>query len=110
MPARGTQPGRCLCSASPKPAAAAISTMAASRSAKAGTRSHSPAVSDEYAYALEVSGQSMEPAYREGDVIIISPAAQIRRGYRVVVRTKGGEVMAKELKRRTAKTIELRSL
>jgi phage repressor protein C with HTH and peptisase S24 domain len=69
-----------------------------------------PAVSDEHAYALEVSGQSMEPAYREGDVIIISPAAQIRRGDRVVVRTKGGEVMAKELKRRTAKTIELRSL
>ncbi len=69
-----------------------------------------PAVSDEHAYALEVSGQSMEPAYRDGDVIIISPSAPIRRGDRVVVRTKGGEVMAKELKRRTAKTIELRSL
>jgi phage repressor protein C with HTH and peptisase S24 domain len=69
-----------------------------------------PAVSDEHAYALEVSGQLMEPAYREGDVILISPAAPIRRGDRVVVRTKGGEVMAKELKRRTAKTIELRSL
>ncbi len=69
-----------------------------------------PAVSDEHAYALEVSGQSMEPAYRDGDVVIISPSAPIRRGDRVVVRTKGGEVMAKELKRRTAKTIELRSL
>ena len=69
-----------------------------------------PAVSDEHAYALEVSGQSMEPAYRDGDVILISPAAPIRRGDRVVVRTKGGKVMAKELKRRTAKTIELRSL
>ncbi len=69
-----------------------------------------PAVSDEHAYALEVSGQSMEPAYRDGDVILISPAAPIRRGDRVVVRTKAGEVMAKELKRRTAKTIELRSL
>jgi phage repressor protein C with HTH and peptisase S24 domain len=69
-----------------------------------------PAVSDEHAYALEVSGQSMEPAYRDGDVILISPAAPIRRGDRVVVRTRGGEVMAKELKRRTAKSIELRSL
>ena len=29
---------------------------------------------------------------------------------RVVVKTTGGEVMAKELKRRTAKTIELKSL
>ena len=69
-----------------------------------------PAVSDEHAYALEVSGQSMEPAYRDGDVILISPAAPIRRGDRVVVRTRNGEVMAKELKRRTAKSIELRSL
>jgi phage repressor protein C with HTH and peptisase S24 domain len=69
-----------------------------------------PAVSDEHAYALEVSGQSMEPAYRDGDVIIVSPAAPIRRGDRVVVKTKSGEVMAKELKRNTAKSIELKSL
>jgi phage repressor protein C with HTH and peptisase S24 domain len=52
----------------------------------------------------------MEPAYRDGDVILVSPAAPIRRGDRVVVRTRGGEVMAKELKRRTAKSIELKSL
>jgi phage repressor protein C with HTH and peptisase S24 domain len=69
-----------------------------------------PSVSDEHAYALEVSGQSMEPAYRDGDVIIVSPAAPIRRGDRVVVKTKAGEVMAKELKRQTAKSIELKSL
>ena len=69
-----------------------------------------PAVTDEHAYALEVSGQSMEPAYRDGDVILVSPSAPIRRGDRVVVRTRDGEVMAKELKRRTAKSIELKSL
>jgi len=69
-----------------------------------------PAVSDEHAYALEVSGHSMEPAYRDGDVILVSPAAPIRRGDRVVVRTRNGEVMAKELKRKTAKAIELKSL
>jgi phage repressor protein C with HTH and peptisase S24 domain len=69
-----------------------------------------PAVNDEHAYALEVSGQSMEPAYRDGDVIVVSPSAPIRRGDRVVVRTREGEVMAKELKRRTAKSIELKSL
>jgi phage repressor protein C with HTH and peptisase S24 domain len=69
-----------------------------------------PAVDDTHAYALEVSGQSMEPAYRDGDVILVSPAAPIRRGDRVVVKTKDGEVMAKELKRSTAKSIELKSL
>jgi phage repressor protein C with HTH and peptisase S24 domain len=69
-----------------------------------------PGVPDEHAYALEVSGNSMEPAYRDGDVIVVSPAAPVRRGDRVVVKTKDGEVMAKELKRRTAKVIELKSL
>ena len=69
-----------------------------------------PAVDDTHAYALEVSGQSMEPAYRDGDVILVSPAAPLRRGDRVVVKTRDGEVMAKELKRSTAKSIELKSL
>jgi phage repressor protein C with HTH and peptisase S24 domain len=52
----------------------------------------------------------MHPAYRDGTIIIVSPAAPIRRGDRVVVKTRGGEVMAKELKRKTAKTLELKSL
>ena len=69
-----------------------------------------PAVEDEHVYALEISGESMHPAYRDGTIIIVSPGAPIRRGDRVVVRTKSGEVMAKELMRRTAKSIELRSL
>jgi phage repressor protein C with HTH and peptisase S24 domain len=69
-----------------------------------------PAVNDEHAYALEISGNSMEPAYRDGTIIMISPAASIRRGDRVVVKTRDGEVMVKELKRRTAKTVELRSV
>ncbi|MBK5960095.1 DNA-binding protein [Rhodoplanes elegans] len=69
-----------------------------------------PAVEDEHAYALEISGDSMQPAYRDGTVIIVSPLAPIRRGDRVVVKTREGEVMAKELRRKTAKTLELRSL
>ena len=69
-----------------------------------------PSVTDENAYALEISGNSMEPVYRDGSVIVVSPAASIRRGDRVVVKTSDGEVMVKELKRRTAKTIELRSI
>ena len=69
-----------------------------------------PVVNDEHAYALEISGHSMEPAYRNGDIIVASPSAPMRRGDRVVVRTKSGEVLAKELKRKTAKAIELKSL
>src|SRR4051794_13049233 len=62
-----------------------------------------PAITDENAYALEISGDSMEPAYRDGTVIIVSPSASIRRRDRVVVKTRDGEVMVKELKRRTPK-------
>jgi phage repressor protein C with HTH and peptisase S24 domain len=69
-----------------------------------------PGVEDEHAYALEISGDSMQPAYRDGDIIVVSPSTAIRRGDRVVVKTKEGEVMAKELKRRTSRTIELKSL
>jgi phage repressor protein C with HTH and peptisase S24 domain len=69
-----------------------------------------PTIHDEHAYALEVSGNSMEPAFGPGDILIVSPAANIRRGDRVVVKTKGGEVMAKELVRQSATRIELKSL
>src|SRR5215217_7890449 len=61
-------------------------------------------------YALEVQGDSMEPLYREGDRIVVSPTEQVRRGDRVVVKTRDGEVMAKILFRQTGKQIELHSL
>ena len=69
-----------------------------------------PEIGDANAYALEISGDSMEPVFRDGDMVIVSPAAPIRRGDRVVVRTTGGEVMAKQLARRSARRVELRSL
>jgi phage repressor protein C with HTH and peptisase S24 domain len=67
-------------------------------------------VNDEHAYALEISGDSMRPAYRDGDVIIVSPGATVRKGDRVVVKTRDGEIMCKELRRRSAKSVELGSL
>ena len=69
-----------------------------------------PAAGDEHAYALEISGDAMKPAYRDGDIIVVSPGTPIRRGDRVVVKISDGEVMVKELKRRTAKMLELASL
>lgn len=69
-----------------------------------------PGVSDDKAYALEISGDSMLPLYRDGDTIIVSPSAAVRRGDRVVVKTVEGEVLVKQLRRQTAKTVELASL
>lgn len=69
-----------------------------------------PGLGDGTAYALEVAGDSMQPLYRDGDVLIVSPTEQLRRGDRVVVRTQEGEVMAKILHRRTEKQVELHSI
>ena len=69
-----------------------------------------PEVGDQNAYALEISGESMEPVFRDGDIVIVSPNTAVRRGDRVVVRTAKGEVMAKQLKRQSARRIDLLSL
>lgn len=69
-----------------------------------------PSSPEDGSYALEVSGDSMLPLYRDGDVIVVSPTAQTRRGDRVVVRTKEGEVLVKVLYRQTPKSVELHSL
>lgn len=68
-----------------------------------------PGLGDPHAYALEVSGDGMEPVYRDGDIIIVSPHASIRRGDRVVIKTKAGEIMTNLLRRRSARNIELAS-
>jgi phage repressor protein C with HTH and peptisase S24 domain len=68
-----------------------------------------PGVTDATAYALEITGDSMLPVYREGDTIIVSPGATLRKGDRVVVKTTDGQVMAKVMQRQTAKNVELAS-
>ncbi len=69
-----------------------------------------PEVNDPDGYALEVCGDSMTPVYRDGDLVIVSPSAGVRRGDRVIVRTKSGEVLAQQLARKTAHKVELASL
>src|SRR5262245_47086634 len=69
-----------------------------------------PGLETEDVYALEITGDSMEPVYRRGDRIVVAPGAAVRRGDRVVARTKEGEVLAKVLGRQTERMIELVSL
>ena len=68
-----------------------------------------PELADEHCYALEITGDSMLPVYRDGDRVMVSPSGNLRRGDRVVVKTHAGEVMAKQLARITAQRIELKS-
>ena len=69
-----------------------------------------PRIRDSHAYALEISGDAMAPVYRDGDIIVVAPEASLRRGDRVVVKTRGGEVMARQLARQSARRVELASL
>jgi phage repressor protein C with HTH and peptisase S24 domain len=69
-----------------------------------------PDTDDENIYAIAVSGNALEPTYRDGTTLIVSPNASIRRGDRVVIKTKDGKLAVSALKRRTSKLIELRSL
>jgi phage repressor protein C with HTH and peptisase S24 domain len=69
-----------------------------------------PDLDDDNAYALDITGDSLRPIYRDGDVIVISPGAPVRRGDRVVVRTTHGETLIAELRRRTTKALDLHLL
>jgi len=69
-----------------------------------------PDFGQERVFALEVTGDTLAPLYRDGDVLIVSPTASTRKGDRIVVCTTNGEILAKELKRRSAKTLEMTSL
>jgi phage repressor protein C with HTH and peptisase S24 domain len=69
-----------------------------------------PSADDAHAFALEVSGKAFAPAYRDGDILLVSPGAAIRRGDRVAAKTRDGEMIIGELKRRTAKVLELTAL
>lgn len=69
-----------------------------------------PDIEADRVYALEIVGDSMSPLYRAGDIVVVQPGASVRRGDRVVVRTRSGEVLAKELGRRSEQSIELLSV
>ena len=61
--------------------------------------------------SLRISGDSMVPLYREGDRIIVDrEASDVRKGDRVVVRTTGGETLAKEVAGLTARAVTLASI
>lgn len=68
-----------------------------------------PADDQDKVYALEVTGNSMQPLYNEGDVLIIASGASVRKDDRIVFKTTSGKIMAKVLARKTARQIEVNS-
>lgn len=68
-----------------------------------------PDLDDPGAWALEINGDSFLPIYRDGDRLILSPNAALRRGDRMVLFTRNGSLDIGELLRTTATRIDIRS-
>jgi phage repressor protein C with HTH and peptisase S24 domain len=66
-----------------------------------------PALGDDRAFALEIDGKNLEPLYRDGDRLIISPSEKPRRGDRVALRTVKNAVIIAQLGRESVQKIEL---
>ncbi|WP_333612553.1 helix-turn-helix transcriptional regulator [Brevundimonas bullata] len=61
--------------------------------------------------SLQIAGDSMTPLYREGDKVIVDrEATDVCKGDRVVVRTTGGETLAKEIAALNAREVTLASI
>ncbi len=61
-------------------------------------------------YALKIASDDMQPTYRQSDVIIVSPAAPLQRGDRLVARLRDGSVTVRELVGRMSEHVEWMTL
>ena len=66
-----------------------------------------PQLDDPRAFAVEIAGEAQLPVYRDGDLLIVTPAATARRGDRVLLRTRAGDLALGTLTRQTATRIDL---
>lgn len=69
-----------------------------------------PAIGVAAAYALEIAGDASAPVYRNGDIVVVSPQQEARRGDRVAVQTVRGDLLIMAFARRSAKRVELKAL
>ncbi|GJD50657.1 hypothetical protein OPKNFCMD_3400 [Methylobacterium crusticola] len=67
-----------------------------------------PDLGREPCFAIAVQGGSLNPLYRDGDVLVVCATARLREGDRVVACLDGGAILAAELGRGTARAAELR--
>jgi phage repressor protein C with HTH and peptisase S24 domain len=69
-----------------------------------------PMLTDTHAYALRIAGEELAPTYRDGTILVISPATPCGRGDRVVLLTRDGALMLAELRNAPGTSIDLRPL
>jgi phage repressor protein C with HTH and peptisase S24 domain len=69
-----------------------------------------PMLTDAGTYALKAAGEELAPTYRDGTILVVSPAAPLHRGDRVVLMTRMGEFMLAELRNAPGTSIDIRPL
>ena len=74
---------------------------------RGGEETEFPSIDEPNAYVVELDDDVAEPAYRAGDMVVVSPGSSIRRQDRVIVRRKDGSVSFAVLNRRTAQRLTL---
>ena len=73
-------------------------------------RVNAPGIVDRSAFAIEINGHEFDPVYRDGDLIIASPEAEVRRGDRIVVGTTAGAVLLRRVGRQEAEGLYLEAM
>lgn len=53
-------------------------------------------------FGVEITGQDFDPVYRDGDTLVASRAAEIRRGDRIIIGTKAGTALVRKVVRHDA--------
>ncbi len=76
--------------------------------AKAWDKLSFPDMGDDKAFALEISNDAAAPVFRSGQVLVVSPNAEVRKGDPVVVKNGTGCLVMKVV-RQTAKKVELKA-
>lgn len=69
-----------------------------------------PVTNDPNAFGLKLTDTRLAPVYNTGDLLIISPAANLRRCDRVAVLLRSHTLLVGELKRRSSQMVELTEL
>lgn len=78
-------------------------------SGNAWGRVNAPGIIDRSAFAIEINGHEFDPVYRDGDLIIASPEAEVRRGDRIVIGTASNDVLLRRIGRQEAEGLYLES-
>lgn len=68
-----------------------------------------PLVEDKNGFVVELDQDSEVPAYRSGDMIVVSPTSGIRRNDRVLARKRNGDMILGVMERRTAHKVTINS-